>query len=54
VDKGVGFLIVRVWDSIDPIKAFAGERVEVANVPPEARELMVEFDPTARHYELVG
>jgi hypothetical protein len=34
------------WDSIESIKAFAGEQVEIANVPPEAREMMVAFDPT--------
>jgi heme-degrading monooxygenase HmoA len=54
VDKGVEFLVVTVWNSIESIKAFAGEQVEVANVPMEAREMMVEFDPTARHYEVVG
>ena len=53
VDKGVEFLIVTVWESIDSIKAFAGEQVEVANVPPEAREMMVEFEPKATHYEVV-
>lgn len=53
VDKGVEFLIVTAWTSIDSIKAFAGDQVEVANVPPEAREMMVEFDLTARHYEVV-
>ena len=54
VDQGVEFLVVTVWDSIDSIKAFAGEQVEVANVPPEVREMMVEFEPKATHYEVVG
>ena len=53
VDKGIEFLIITTWNSLESIKAFAGEQVEVANVPPEAREMMVEFDPTARHYEVV-
>ena len=53
VDKGIEFLIITTWNSLESIKAFAGEKVEVANVPPEAREMMVEFDPTARHYEVV-
>lgn len=47
------FLIVTAWDAIDSIKQFAGEQVNVANVPPEARQLMVEFDATAKHYEMV-
>ena len=50
VDKGVEFLIVTSWDSIESIKQFAGEQVEVANVPREAQEMMVEYDPYARHY----
>ena len=54
VDKGMEFLIVTVWDSIESIKQFAGGQVEVANVPPEARKMMVEYDPFARHYEIVG
>jgi heme-degrading monooxygenase HmoA len=54
VEKGIEFLIVTVWDSIDSIRQFAGEKVEVANVPPEAQNLMVEFDPTATHYEVAG
>jgi hypothetical protein len=47
-------LIVTVWDSIDSIKQFAGEQVEVANVPREAQEMMIEYDPYARHYAVVG
>ena len=54
VAKGTEFLIITVWDSIDSIRQFAGEKVEVANVPPEAQKLMVEFDRTATHYEVAG
>jgi heme-degrading monooxygenase HmoA len=53
-DKGVDFLIVTVWDSIESIRQFAGEDVEAANVPQEAREMMVEFEPRAKHYEVLG
>ena len=54
VDKGMEFLIVTVWDSIESIKQFAGEQVEVANVPREAQEMMIAYDPYARHYAVVG
>jgi len=54
VDRGVEFLIITVWNSIESIKAFAGEQVEVANVPKEAREMMVEFEPIAAHYEVIS
>lgn len=53
VDNGVEFLIITVWDSLESIKAFAGAQVEVANVPLEARNMMVEFEPYAKHYEVV-
>lgn len=54
VENGVEFLVVTVWDSIESIKAFAGDAVETANVPQEARDMMVSFENNARHYEVVG
>lgn len=53
VEIGVEFLVVTTWDSIESIKQFAGEQVDVANVPPEARAMMVQFDELVRHYEVV-
>jgi heme-degrading monooxygenase HmoA len=50
---GVEFLVVTIWDSLDAIRAFAGTDVESAVVPPKAREMMVEYDRKARHYEVV-
>ena len=41
------------WESMDAIRKFAGDRPEVAVVPPEARALMREFDETVRHYDVV-
>jgi hypothetical protein len=40
-----------LWDSLDAVRAFAGEDYEVAVVPPAARELLSRFDETALHYE---
>ena len=54
VDEGVEFLIVTAWESIEAIRQFAGEQVEVANVPTEARAMMVKFDEFARHYEVAA
>jgi heme-degrading monooxygenase HmoA len=53
VGEGVEFLIVTEWDSLDAIRAFAGADVEVAVVPPAVQAMMIEFDRSARHYELV-
>jgi heme-degrading monooxygenase HmoA len=54
VDEGVEFLVVTAWESIAAIRQFAGEEVEVANVPTEARAMMVTFDAFARHYAVAG
>jgi hypothetical protein len=54
VEEGVEFLIVTVWESMEAIRQFAGEEVDVANVPPEARAMMVTFDAFAKHYEVAG
>ena len=51
--QGVEFLVVTIWESLDSIRAFAGTDVESAVVPPEARDMMIEYDRTARHYEVV-
>jgi len=40
------------FDSIDAIRAFAGEDYEVAVVPPKARELLKRFDGRSQHYEV--
>jgi heme-degrading monooxygenase HmoA len=51
--QGVEFLVVTIWESLDAIRAFAGNDVETAVVPPKARDMMIEYDRTARHYEVV-
>ena len=49
----VEFLVVTLWDSIDRIRAFAGDPVEAAVVEPAARAALQEFDDFARHYEVL-
>jgi heme-degrading monooxygenase HmoA len=51
-DADVEFLAVTLWDSIDAVKAFAGDDPEVAVVEPEARAILSDFDAFARHYEM--
>ena len=51
--QGVEFLVVTIWESLDSIRAFAGNDVESAVVPPEARDMMIEYDRAARHYDVV-
>lgn len=51
--QGVEFLVVTIWDSLASIRAFAGSDVENAVVPPAARDMMIEYDRKARHYDVV-
>jgi heme-degrading monooxygenase HmoA len=52
-ERGVDFLIVTEWESLDALRRFAGEDESVAVVPPAVREMMVAFDPRVEHYEVV-
>ena len=48
----VEFVTVMWFDTIDAVRAFAGEDYEVAVVPPKARELLSRFDARSQHYEV--
>jgi heme-degrading monooxygenase HmoA len=48
----VEFVTVTLWESLDAIRAFAGDDYERAVVPPEARALLARFDERSRHYEV--
>jgi heme-degrading monooxygenase HmoA len=52
VDGEVEFVVLTFWDSLDAVRAFAGDDYEAAVVPPEARELLAEFDDRVVHYEV--
>lgn len=53
VDDGIEFQVMTIWRSLDAIKAFAGDDVTRAVVPPEAQALMVRYDDRAIHYDIV-
>jgi heme-degrading monooxygenase HmoA len=42
-------MVVTRWESMDAIRAFAGEDVEQAVVAPEARAVLSGFDDRVRH-----
>jgi heme-degrading monooxygenase HmoA len=48
----VEFITVMWFDSLDAIRAFAGDDYEVAVVPPRARALLARFDARSQHYEV--
>jgi hypothetical protein len=45
-----GLVVATVWDSIDSVKAFAGENYEEAVVEPVVRELLNRFDDHVTHF----
>jgi heme-degrading monooxygenase HmoA len=51
-DGQTEFLAVTLWESLDSIRAFAGDDVDTAIVEPEARAVLADFDDFARHYEV--
>ena len=53
VSAGVEFCIVTVWQSMEAIRQFSGETSDVAVVPQVVQAMMVDFDKTVAHYEVV-
>jgi hypothetical protein len=43
-------VVATVWDSIESVKAFAGENYEHAVVEPVVRELLNRFDDQVTHF----
>lgn len=52
-DPEVEFVTVLWFDSLDAVKAFAGEDHEVAYVPAAARKLLSRFDAQSSHYDVL-
>lgn len=52
VKEGVEFATLTFFESMDAVRAFAGEDYEVAVVPAEARRLLSRFDERSVHYEV--
>ena len=47
------FLTFSLWDSVEAIKAFAGDDIETSVYYPEDERYLIERDATVRHYEVV-
>lgn len=48
------FITLTFWDSLESIRAFAGEDLEKAKYYPEDADFLLEFEPRVIHYEVVG
>lgn len=52
LETEVEFTTIMWFDSIEAVRAFAGDDYEVAVVPPQARALLSRFDARSQHYEI--
>src|SRR5262245_16528350 len=49
----VELTVISFWDSLEAIKAFAGENIEIAVVAPAAKAILLSFETTVTHHEVV-
>jgi heme-degrading monooxygenase HmoA len=54
VDDRTEFVAFTLWDSLDAIRAFAGDDVETAVYYPEDDRYLVERDARVKHYEVTS
>jgi heme-degrading monooxygenase HmoA len=52
-DGRTDFTIISYWDSMDAIKAFAGDDPEVSRYYPEDDEYLIEKYPYVEHHQVV-
>ena len=48
------FITLTFWDSLETIREFAGDEIEVAKYYDEDQDFLIEFETNALHYEVVG
>ena len=52
LDTEVEFVTVMWFDSLEAVRAFAGDDYETAYVPEPARKVLARFDARSQHYEV--
>lgn len=53
VGDEVEFVTTMWFESLDAVRAFAGEDYETAVVPPKARAVLNRFDAVSEHFETI-
>ncbi len=48
------FITLTFWESLESIRGFAGDDIEVAKYYEEDKDFLLEFEPNVVHYEVVG
>lgn len=52
-EEGVEFATMVMFESIEAVRSFAGERYDVPVIEPTAARLLARYDDRALHYETV-
>jgi heme-degrading monooxygenase HmoA len=47
------FITLSLWDSVDAVKAFAGDDIEAAVLYPEDERYLIDGESSITHYEVV-
>lgn len=50
----VEFITIILWQSLDAIRAVAGDDYETAVIPQERRKYLARYDARASHYEIAS
>jgi heme-degrading monooxygenase HmoA len=48
------FITILLWESLEALKAFAGEDYELSIIPEERRKYLSKHDEKAAHYEVIS
>jgi heme-degrading monooxygenase HmoA len=51
LDDEVEFATILLFDTLEQVRAFAGDDYEAAYVPPQARAVLARFDQRSAHYD---
>jgi antibiotic biosynthesis monooxygenase (ABM) superfamily enzyme len=49
----IEYAVIMTFDSVDAVRAFAGDDYEAAYVPMHVREVLTRFDERSAHYEVL-
>ena len=50
----VEFITIILWDSLDDIRAIAGDNYEAAVIPDARKRVLARWDETAAHYDVTS
>lgn len=47
------FLVISLWDSIDAIREFAGQEIEMSRYYPSDAQYLLDLEPDVIHYDVL-